>query len=186
MTTEEKIQIFNEKWEKLILNIAHSNYEHKKKKAIRLSDFYFTRAQIERHSNNYDCIVCYKDWQVATELPLLNERATKIVILKQELLSYFLNGWNKSDEIKHFENILEECKLETKFLKEIYKKDTNPNEDPKDNLEENPRLLYKDSGLFEIYQRMQDSKKEKSRLLFEKTCVAILLKYMGLLKFYNS
>ena len=186
MTTEEKIKIFNQKWKMLISNIANSNFEHKKRKAIYLSGFYFTRAQVERHSNNYDCVVCYKDWEETTELPQLKERATKVIILKHELLNYCFNGWNKSDEIRELDRLYKECVEERKLLKEIYKKEVNQNEDPNDYLEEDPHLSYKDSGLLDIYERMSGVKKEKSRLLFEKTCVAILLKYMGLLKFYNS
>lgn len=183
MTTEEKIQIFNQKWKMFLSNITNSTLKHRRKKAIYLVGFYFTRAQIERHSNIFDCLVCFKDWSISGNFPQSNFRATKIVILKEDLLNYYLNGWNRNEEIKDLDNLYAECIKEKTLLRNLFKKYDNENVDDEDFYSaKNSHFLYNDSGLFEVYQRMQFCKKERARILYEKRCVAILLKYMGLTK----
>ena len=161
MTKEEKILLFNVNWEKLMCNIGESENKYDNKKAIKLSGFYFTRVCTEIDDKNYDCIICYKDWSNELHIPHTNQRATKVIILKRDLLDYFLNGWDRLDEIE--------------YLSQVYKRHYGV----KKYLQENC-IYYETTQFLDACQGMRDCKRERDRIMYEKKCVEILLEYMEL------
>ena len=156
----EKLELFNSKWDKLIQVIGNSRKKHDGKNAVLLLDFYFTRAKVREE---FDCIVCYKDWSSEVDVPHTNQRATKVLILKHELLDYYLNGWNKTDEIKNLVELYNEHLSTKRYLQET-------------------RQFCESKEFLDACQGMRDCKRERDRLKHEKRCVSILLKYMGLTK----
>ena len=162
MNTEEKISLFNLMWNLLIFNIGNSRKRFRNKKAILLSDFYFTRAKLNQESKGYSCIVCYKNWEDSTVEPDRDIRRIKTVILRQELLNYFLNGWNKTEEVKSLLKIYHEYYQEKEYLEET-KQCWN-------------------STYYEVCKNLRHCKAEKDILMYEKKCVNILIKHMNLNK----
>jgi hypothetical protein len=157
---KDKIELFNAQWDKLIKNIKESNVVHDRKKAIALSDFYITTAKFQ---DEYSCLVCYKDWTREVDVPTANARATRVVMLKKELLDYYLNGWKKMEELANLTALYNEHLSNKRYLQET-------------------RQFYASKEFLEACQGMRDCKREKTRLLHEQRCVALLLKHMGLNK----
>lgn len=135
----DKIELFNNKWDKLISVIKKSDTMHNKKRAIILSDFYFTRAKFQ---DEYNCIVCYKDWSNEVDVPHTNERATKVIILKHELLHYYLNGWNKQEEITNLTALYNEHLSNKRYLQDT-------------------RQYYASKDFLDACQGVRDCKREK-------------------------
>ena len=163
MTLEKKKDIFDYKWDLLINKIHKNTQKHDNRKSIKINDFYITRAKVDKTSSNYDCLVCYKDWSQEVHVPATSCRPTRVIILKSELLDYYQNGWNKEDEITNYE---ERCKQHFDTKKYLQK----------------TQQFCEEALFLQSCQGIRDCKRERLRLLHEKRCVKLLLKYFELLK----
>jgi len=162
MNIQEKEAKFYEAWNNLVILINNSKYKYYEKPAVRTKDFYFTLAKTTRRINGeYDCIVCYRNWDNEAFPPLKKNRADKTVILQKELLDYYLNGWDKKEELSLLQKIYSENLSDMNYLK---------------------KTKYCEADrLNRTNEEISKCLKENSRIFLEGTCVQILLKNMELI-----
>ena len=166
MTKDEKIEVFNQRWDLLIKKISQRKEKYRGKKAICLKDFYFSKASVKKN-DEYDCLECYNARNIPTDEHEAHRDAfikgRKVCILKTELLNYYLNGWNKSDELEVLNNNYLEFKRAVAYYNRI------------------GRSGFKDE-YSEAYNGLRSVIREKNRIGTERTSVRLLLSYLGLVK----
>ena len=163
MVTKEE---FLRRWDILMKKIELSQDKYKGKKCLKLLDIYFTKAKIKKNVGYAEYLVCFKDYTSEVDIPRDNIKGNKIIIDSNDLYNYYLNGWNKKEELLFFKKLY---KNEREFSTIIYNKQRNE-----------LGKFYTTPDFLDACQHIWKAQREMNRLKNEKRAVSILLKYLKL------